>query len=1027
MSTLYPLSEKSFSAGTFGNPPAEYRGTPFWSWNNRLDVDQLKRQIEIFREMGMGGAHMHPRTGVATEYMSDEFLDIVAACVEKFEQEGMLGWLYDEDRWPSGFAGGLVTCEEKYRARHLLFTPRPYGSGASAGDLRNGSVRTENGKLLARYSVRLNADGTLAEYEMLAEGKKAGAGAREWFAYLEVAAAPRPWFNNQTYVDVLNPAALAKFIEVTHERYFKRLGDKFGKSVPAIFTDEPMYGVFLRPMATPESQQDIIIPFTEDLPQSYRQTYGEDVLRTLPEMFWELPAGAPSLSRYRLHQHICERFANAFCDQIGQWCAKHNIMFTGHMMEEPELRTQTAAIGDAMRSYEHFQLPGIDMLCGRMELNTAKQAQSAARQYGRPGVLSELYGVTGWDYDFSQHKQHGDWQAALGITVRVHHLSWVSMEGEAKRDYPASIFYQSPWWREYRVVEDHFARVNYAMTRGCPVARIGVVHPVESYWLSYGPESQTATRRQEMEDNFRNVTSWLLHGLLDFDFLSESLLPRQDVRADKAALHVGKMAYDVIIVPGLATIRQSTLDILKKFVDAGGRVVFMGEAPEFVGAVRSDAAAQLARRASRIPFSRSRLMAELENVRELGVYPRDGGRPVDGLLSQIRADGDERYVFICNTETKWAAGEVLVRLRGEWEVTLLDTAGGSEYALATTHGGGFTEFVYDLPAHGHILVRLCGKKSALPQWSSLKEGQELCQLAGGVPVTLSEPNALVLDQARWRYNGGQWQDSEELLRLENQVRTQAGLPKREGQIAQPWVEKVDKTPHGEVELVFTLDVRHPVSGAELALENPQDFQIALDGKALDCTDRGWWVDECIRKLALPALSVGTHELSLRCAVSRAMALEWCYVLGDFGVQASGRRACITPPVRTLEFGDWRAQGLPFYTGNVTYHCRAKLAQSQQFLRIPHFSGAMVAVDEGGKRLGNLAFAPYQLLLAGTGERSLDITAFGTRGNAFGCLHRVSTNSWIGPYAWRTGGDEWSYEYQTIPMGILSAPRILAVE
>ena len=1027
MSTLYPLSEKSFSAEAFGNPAAEYRGTPFWSWNNRLDVDQLKRQIEIFREMGMGGAHMHPRTGLATEYMSEEFLDIVAACVDKFEQEGMLGWLYDEDRWPSGFAGGLATREEKYRARHLLFTPRPYGSDATAAKSRSGSGRNEQGRLLARYSVRLNADGTLAEYSLLADGQKAGAGAREWYAYLEVAAAPCSWHNNQTYVDVLNPAALGKFIEVTHERYFKRLGDKFGKSVPAIFTDEPMYGAFLRPLDTPESQQDIIMPFTDDLPQSYRQTYGEDVLRTLPEMFWELPEGAPSLGRYRLHQHICERFASTFCDQIGQWCEKHNIMLTGHMMEEPTLRSQTAAIGDAMRSYEHFQLPGIDMLCAGMELTTAKQAQSAARQYGRPGVLSELYGVTGWDYDFAGHKQHGDWQAALGITVRVHHLSWVSMEGEAKRDYPASIFYQSPWWREYRVVEDHFARVNYAMTRGRPVARIAVVHPVESYWLSYGPESQTATRRQEMEDNFRNVTSWLLHGLLDFDFLSESLLPRQEVCPDKGTLRVGQMAYDVIIVPGLATIRQSTLDILKRFVDAGGRVVFMGEAPEFVGAVRSDAAAELARRASRIPFSRSRLLAALEDVRELGVYSNSGGRLLDGLLCQIRADGDERYVFICNTDAKNAAGEVLVRLRGEWEVSLLDTGGGVEYALAATRGGGLTEFVYDLPAHGHILVRLSGKKAALPQWNSFKAGQELGQLAGGVPVTLSEPNVLVLDQARWRYEGGQWQGCEELLRLENRVRALAGLPERNGNIAQPWAEAMDATPHGEVELAFTLDVRHAVSGAELALENPQNFRIALDGKPLDCADRGWWVDESIRKIALPDLSVGTHELSLRCAVSRVMALEWCYVLGDFGVQMLGRRACITPPVRTLEFGDWRAQGLPFYTGNVTYHCRAKTEQAQQFLRIPHFSGAMVSVDENGKRLGNLAFAPYQLLLEGAGERGLDITLFGTRGNAFGCLHRVSTNAWIGPYAWRSGGDEWAYEYQTIPMGILSAPRLMTAK
>jgi len=133
-------------------------------------------------------------------------------------------------------------------------------------------------------------------------------------------------------------------------------------------------------------------------------------------------------------------------------------MLTGHMMSEQSLESQTSALGEAMRSYRSFQLPGIDMLCDYREYTTAKQAQSASNQYGRPGVISELYGVTNWDFDFRGHKLSGDWQAALGVTTRVHHLNWVSMEGEAKRDYPAAIGYQSPWYKEYPMIEDHFGR-----------------------------------------------------------------------------------------------------------------------------------------------------------------------------------------------------------------------------------------------------------------------------------------------------------------------------------------------------------------------------------------------------------------------------------------------------------------------------------------------------------------------------------------------------------------------------------------
>ncbi len=105
-------------------------------------------------------------------------------------------------------------------------------------------------------------------------------------------------------------------------------------------------------------------------------------------------------------------------------------------------------------------------------------------------MLSELYGVTNWDFDWRGHKLQGDWQAALGVTVRVHHLAWVSMNGEAKRDYPASMNYQSPWYDRYSYVEDYFSRLNTALTRGKPLVSVGVVHPVESYWLHWGPGSK---------------------------------------------------------------------------------------------------------------------------------------------------------------------------------------------------------------------------------------------------------------------------------------------------------------------------------------------------------------------------------------------------------------------------------------------------------------------------------------------------------------------------------------------------------
>ena len=113
---------KKLTEEQFQNPTSEYRGAPFWAWNNKLDRDQLLRQIDYFKQMGMGGFHIHCRAGLDTPYMGAEYQSIVAACCQKAKQEGLLCWLYDEDRWPSGSAGGMVTKNSEYCQRRLIFT-----------------------------------------------------------------------------------------------------------------------------------------------------------------------------------------------------------------------------------------------------------------------------------------------------------------------------------------------------------------------------------------------------------------------------------------------------------------------------------------------------------------------------------------------------------------------------------------------------------------------------------------------------------------------------------------------------------------------------------------------------------------------------------------------------------------------------------------------------------------------------------------------------------------------------------------
>ena len=1022
---LYPRNSKpALDAALFAAPTAEYRGTPFWAWNTKLDRATLLEQIDVFQEMGLGGFHMHPRTGLATEYMGEEFLGLIRDCTQHAKERKMISWLYDEDRWPSGAAGGLVTKDHALRARHLLWTSVPYDNrqGTQDQDSASRGSRQGNGKLLGRYEILLQND-LLAQFRQLKDGEKPSIpGAKVWYAYLEVAG-NSSWFNNQAYVDTLNPKAIAKFVEITHERYAKAVGDFFGNVIPAIFTDEPQF-VHKGQFNFADEAREVVLPFTDDFFATFAAAYGQRLEDFLPELFWELPDNKPSVARYRYHDHVAERFAAAFADTCGKWGIEHKIALTGHMMEEPTLQSQTAAIGDAMRSYRSFQLPGIDLLCDRFEFNTAKQAQSAAHQFGRPGVLSELYGVTNWDFDFAGHKGQGDWQAALGITVRVPHLAWVSMAGEAKRDYPAAIDYHSPWYREYPLVEDHFARVNVALTRGEALVRVGVVHPVESYWLDFGPYQQTRQKREDREAAFTNLTNWLLFGLVDFDFLCESLLPLQCQKQTGRQFVVGQMKYDKVIVPAMRTIRGTTLDELEQLVAAGGQVIFAGEVPSLVDAIPSDRAAKLAAKSVRVDFTRQQVMNTLEDLREVDVRLAEGGR-AGTILHQIRQDGDARHIFFCNTDRIQHFPNTQVRIRGNWKVEQMDTFSGKIAPLGCSYQNGWTIVSYDFAAHGHLLLTLRPGTAAPVAAGPKVRWVETGRLVDPVAYSLSEPNVLVLDQAQWRLgDSGAWQPVEELLRLDNLVREKLKLEPRVGRLAQPWIDTAPDPVLDTLQLRFTLQAETTIKDAQLALEDVGSASISLDEKPVKMQVDGYWVDQSIGKVALPVITAGKHELVVSYAYSRKRNIEWMYLLGTFGVAVAGRHARLIASPTHLAFGDFVTQGLPFYAGNVTYHFALATTGGPLKLHVPHFKGPLLAVMVDGKPAGKIAFAPFELDLSHlpAGNHKLDITVYGNRVNAFSALHCADKHlRWFGPGAWRLTDWAWSYEYQLRPMGILTAP------
>ena len=1004
---LYPKNQdKKLSEELFRNPTSEYRCTPFWAWNCELNEEELHKEIDFMKEMGMGGFHMHTRVGQSTEYLSQEYMNFIKSCTEKAKKENMLAWLYDEDKWPSGFAGGLVTKKVENRQKFLLFTQYKEDG---------------KGQLLARYDIKLDADGYLESYKRLKDGEEAENMPR--YAFLETSE-ESPWHNFQTYVDTLSKSAIDDFIEVTHEKYKEAVGDDFGGAVPAIFTDEPQVAR-KNSMDYADSDEEMQMPFTTDFNDTYKVTYGADFFDTLPEVVWDRKDGN-HLSRYRYHDHATDRFVEAFCDNVGAWCKKNNILLTGHMMEEPTLESQTCAVGEAMRAYRSFGLPGIDMLCDSREFTTAKQASSATHQFGYPGVMSELYGVTNWDFDFRGHKLQGDWQAAMGVSVRVPHLYWVSMRGEAKRDYPASIGHQSAWYKEYSFIEDHFARVNTLMTRGKPDIKIGVVHPVESYWLHYGPTDLTGETREEIDKRFQNITEWLAYGTLDFDYISESLLQSQFGGTD-GGFRVGEMTYDVVVVPGCETLRASTVKALNEFADNGGKVIFMGEVASLVDAQASDEPKALAEKCECISWSKAALFKALEPYRTVEIFGR-WGHHSDNLVYSMRNDADGKNIFICHAKAPDrrcvdAQENYLITIKGEYKPVLMDTYTGDIREIPATYKNGKTLINWTSYSQSSLLLRLENGRGTLAPEEKEDMG-ELSYLPNEAELILDEPNVCVLDMAEWRVDDGEWQEKEENLRLCVKAKEMLGFSTAAVHGAQPWVVgKVEAKNTITTKMTFISDVE--VENAVLALEDFDITDITFNGKKLEKSAQGYYVDFSITKTPLGTIRKGENVIEITKPFTVVSNVENVFVLGDFGVEVNGTAVKIIEPKKTVRIGDVTRQGLPFYGGALTYRFKLDGGKNTK-IRLGLFAAPCVVADLDGKRVANVSLAPYEADLGqlSEGGHTLDLKVYLSRINTFGALHLSNYAClWFGPDGWYSEDEFWSYEYRITPDGLLTAPRI----
>lgn len=950
----------------FKNPDTKYRPVPFWSWNDRLEDSELIRQIREMRKQGLGGYFMHARVGLKTPYLSEDWMHRTRACILEGKRLGMGAWLYDEDKWPSGFAGGIVP---------------------------------KMGTQFRQKALVCSVDKELLDNVVLL--KKIQQDGKTLYFYCWTAPLGEPWFNNTNYVDLMNPEVVKAFLNSTHEEYYKWFSKYFGSTVPGVFTDEPC---FLMWNTTPHPS----VPWTPEFPRKFKERYGYDVLDNVQSLFYNV--GRFEQVRYDFWRLASEMFLEAFGKQIFDWCEKHHLVFTGHYMAEDNLPYQMEWQGGAMPYYEYMHYPGIDHLSRNIyDALTVKQVSSVADQLGKERVLSETYGCSGWNLTFEGQKWISEWQIALGINLINPHLSLYSSRGERKRDYPPSLHYQQPWWNQYRIINDHLSRLCAVLSQGERVCDILLIHPMESAWVTFTPQDESEAKR--LSDSLVQLVERLLSWQRDFHLGNESIMERHGRVAD-GKLWIGRAGYSVVLIPSSVTMRQSTVNLLREFIEAGGKVLFVGQMPTLVEGRKSQELAGITGEVVQV----GKLRAALDAVLPANVVVR--GENSESIYYHRRKIGQSDVLLLVNiSQEKDVTGELLVRAEmGKWEEW--NPTNGKITPIASSYENGVHRLALSFaPTESHLLVLTRYAKATTARKGGAKGAiqKDTLSLDSDWEAKALSPNALTLDFCRYRLVNGEWSSVEPIYKAHQFAMRNKGR---------------------EIELDFMLKVESLPSKREqlyLVMERPKEFAVELNGKKILSKDVGWWTDISFRKIAITGkVKQGENHIVFRMTVKEDTELESIYLIGTFGVKNMGNKEfALVKLEKKVGIGDLVSAGYPFFSGCVRYKKAFALEKRPKrvMFELEKLDAVVLNLTVNGEKAGTLTWRPLCLdvtRFVKKGRNTIEIELVSSCRNLLGPHHHKAGELLsVHPGSW-SDKKNWTDEYHFVPFGLTTAPKVVLI-
>ncbi|NQU11676.1 hypothetical protein HQ590_12855 [bacterium] len=573
----------------------------FWFLNDDCDLGRLRRQLRGFADAGIRTVILHPRSGLLVPYLSADWFELIRTLVDDADALGITCWLYDEDFCPSGSAAGHIAPE------HPELIARAIERFVAPADRRPGELFVFPAGRLLWAGLLPPAGGGDPPVE---QTDRVGMIRRHWevspwdsrwyYAGTPLYDCPRAMSVHPEYalrvpelppgwrlaafvarptarddafgavIDSLNPAGTQAFLACTYDRYAAVLGDRLGRVVPAIFTDEPKFAGGT--------------PWTPGLFEGFGDQYGYDLRPRLDHLFE--PGAGPVALATRLHyREWCgRRFREAWLKPVRAWCDRHRLSLVGHISPEEDLVSQALCVGNLADTFDYFALPGIDVIIPAVGdrrhpiLNIGwLAAVSAAQQLNRPTALSETLGCSGLSCDPRLAGKILAWQTVSGIGSIVVHGANASSLGMREHEAPPDFGPDSPRWPGMIDVQRGLTPLLELVRNATQQAPVGLLWPIRSFLAeSLGWQFEDAGRRKDLND----VVLACLEAQVGIQALDERHL--QAAQLDNNTLRIGRAAYRQIVIPPALVLRKETLAKLTELRRNGFPVHALGTAPAWM-------------------------------------------------------------------------------------------------------------------------------------------------------------------------------------------------------------------------------------------------------------------------------------------------------------------------------------------------------------------------------------------------------------------------------------------------------------